>query len=153
MIVQVGSTSRVKLRAVRRAFSMFFPRVRVVAASVSSGVSEKPSSMAELVRGARNRALQARGGDYAVGIEAGFFRLAGRPHLLTMACVSDGRRSCLGGSPFFEFDPSWTAADATGIVGTLTRRRVTREEVTRWAVVMALAPFVAGARRARSTRT
>ncbi len=150
MIVRVGSANPVKVRAVRRAFSLFFPRPRVVPVRVASPVSEKPRSLAEVVRGARARARAARGeGAFFVGVEAGFFSLESRPHLITLACVSDGRRSFLGGSPFFEFDPALTPRGAAGAVGMLTRRRITREEVTRWAVVMALAPFL---RRIRPRR-
>ena len=162
MIVRVGTRNAIKIRAVRSAVRLFFPRSRVEGIDIPSGVSRKPSSLAEIIRGARNRAKRCRGdADYGVGIEAGHFRLDGRPYLITIACVTDGRRATIGGSPFFEYDlatapPSYALRapaygipapagkpagkrDATGIIGALTRRKVTREEVTRWAVVMALA--------------
>lgn len=140
MIVRVGTANAVKVRAARQAFRLFFPKARFEAVEVESGVSSKPASLGEIIRGAKNRARRCRGGaDFGVGIEAGHFRLAGRASLVTIACVTDGRRSALGGSPFFEYDLALAPRDETGIIGALTGRKITREEVTRWAVVMALA--------------
>ncbi|MBI2901029.1 MAG: DUF84 family protein, partial [Planctomycetes bacterium] len=137
MIVRVGSTNPVKVRAARRAFRLFFPKVRVEAVDVNSRVPRRPSTLAQIVRGARERATRAhRGGDFGVGIEAGTFRHGGKRYVVTIACVTDGRRTRFGGGPFFEYDPKVKASDETGLVGALTRRRITREEVTRWAVAM-----------------
>jgi inosine/xanthosine triphosphatase len=149
MIVRVGSASAMKLRAARRAFARFFGRVRVVGADVPSGVSPQPLSFGEVVRGARQRARGAFADcDYSVGIEAGVFRVASaapRPFQITLACVFDGTREALGSGPFFELPPALlrkVVKSDEGSVALVTRGKVTREEVTVDAIVMALAPFV-----------
>ncbi len=146
MIVRVGSVNPVKVRAVRRAFRMFFPRVRVLPVSVGTSVSEIPETLRGILRGARERARRSLGeADFAVGIEAGTFRLAGGTYLVTLACVTDGERWATGGSPFFAVPDLdlLRGAGASGAIGTLTGERVTREELTRAAVLMAIASLPA----------
>lgn len=149
MIVRVGSASPMKVRAARKAFATFYPRVKAVGVDVDSGVSPQPLSFGECVRGARQRARAAfRDCDYAVGIEAGSFRVAGasaRPFQITIACVYDGTRDALGSGPFFELPESLlkkVISSDRGSVALVTQGKVTREAVTRDAIVMALAPFV-----------
>lgn len=143
MIVRVGTANPAKVRATRSAFRLFLPRARVVGVDVPSGVPAHPKTLAQIVRGARHRARRAfRGCDYAVGIEAGTFRLrelGSKTYLITVVCVTDGRRESVAGSPFFEFPASIRDPGIRGLVGALTRRKITREEVTRTAVALALA--------------
>ena len=149
MIVRVGTANPMKIAATRKAFSKFFKKATVVGVDVPSSVSPQPISFGEIVRGARERARKAyRDCDYAVGIEAGLFRVgpaSPRPFQITMACVFDGNREALGSGPFFELPPSMAKkvvlAD-TGSVAVVTKGKVNRESVTRDAVMMALAPFV-----------
>lgn len=149
MIVRVGTANGMKVAATRKAFAKFFKKVKVVGVDVPSAVSAQPISFGEVVRGARERARRAfEGCDYSVGIEAGVFKVApvsSRPFQITVACVFDGTREALGSGPFFEIPASLVtkvvAAD-TGSVAIVTKGKVTREAVTRDAVVMALAPFV-----------
>jgi inosine/xanthosine triphosphatase len=134
-----------KVAAARKAFAGFFRKVKVVGVDVPSAVSGQPISFGEIVKGARERARRAfRDCDYSVGIEAGVFKV-GRVFQITMACVFDGSREALGAGPFYEVPASLVRkivkAD-TGSVAVVTKGRVTREEVTRDAIVMALAPFV-----------
>lgn len=80
MHVAVGSTSPVKLGAVRAAFGRVWPQVtrRVEGCTAPSGVADQPMSDDEALRGARRRAhhaMAAIGGDYAVGLEAGLHRV------------------------------------------------------------------------------
>jgi inosine/xanthosine triphosphatase len=149
MIVRVGSSSAMKLKAVRRAFATFFRKVKVVGFEVPSGVSPQPLSFGEIVRGARHRARKAfRDCDYSVGIEAGVFRVAAvspRPFQITMACVFDGTRDGWGSGPFYEVPPHLVrqvVGSDRGTVALVTKGKVTREQVTAHAVLMALAPFV-----------
>lgn len=149
MIVRVGTAGAMKVAAVRRAFARYFRGLRVEGVDVPSGVSPQPLSFGEVAKGARNRARGAfRDCDYAVGIEAGIFRMAAlspRPFQITVACVFDGRREGLGAGPFFEVPASIVRrivkAD-TGTVALVTKGKMTREGLTRDAVMMALAPFV-----------
>ena len=149
MIVRVGSTSEMKVKAARLAFSRFFKKVKVRGVDVLSGVAPQPLSFGEIARGARNRARAAfQDCDYAVGIEAGVFRLSAvstRPFQITLACVFDGEREALGAGPCFELPERMVReivkADR-GSVSIVTKGKVTRASVTRDAVLMALAPLV-----------
>lgn len=158
MIVRLGSENRVKIRATEEAFRLFFAEVRVVPVRVESGVSDHPTSLREIARGARHRARSAKGvADFHVGLEAGIFRNAvlGRdPYLVTLAWITDGKNSSFGGSPFFPLEEPGAIRKAgeSGVIGALTRKKVTREAVTRDAVVMALAPWGDRTRRGRSRK-
>jgi inosine/xanthosine triphosphatase len=145
VIVRVGTANPMKVAAARKAFAKFFRKVKVVGVDVPSAVSAQPISFGEIVKGARERARRAfRDCDYSVGIEAGVFKV-GRVFQITMACVFDGSREALGAGPFYEVPASLVRkivkAD-TGSVAVVTKGKVTRVEVTRDAIVMALAPFV-----------
>ena len=145
MIVRVGTANPMKVAATRKAFAKFFRGVKVAGVEVPSAVSAQPISFGEIVKGARERARRAfRDCDYSVGIEAGIFKV-GKTFQITMACVFDGTREALGAGPFYEVPASLVRrivkAD-TGSVAVVTKGKVTREEVTREAVLMALAPFV-----------
>jgi inosine/xanthosine triphosphatase len=150
MIVHVGSSNAMKVAAARVAFARFFKRVKVTGVEVPSGVQPQPLSFGEVARGARNRARGAfqEDCDYAVGIEAGVFRLAAvspRPFQVTLACVFDGEREALGAGPFFELPERLLreiVKNDKGSVSLVTKGKVTRRDVTRDAVMMALAPFV-----------
>ncbi|MFN3485529.1 MAG: DUF84 family protein [Planctomycetota bacterium] len=149
MVVRVGTRNRMKLEAARRAFARFFSGARIVGADVGSGVSPQPVSFGEILRGARERARRAfRECDFSVGIEAGTFRLPGtgtRPFQVTLACIFDGTREGIGGGPFCEVPEGLVrriVRSDTGAVAVVTRGRLTRAQVTRDAVLMALAPFV-----------
>ena len=76
MIIVVASTNPAKILAVRRAFETAFQApAETRGVAVSSGVAEQPLSNEETLRGALNRARNARlafpEGDYWVGIEGG----------------------------------------------------------------------------------
>lgn len=149
MIVRVGTANPMKIRAAQKAFAKFFKKAKVVGVDVPSSVSPQPISFGEIVRGSRERARKAfRDCDYAVGIEAGVFRVgpvSPRPFQITMACVFDGTREALGAGPFFEIPPAMVkkvVLSDTGSVALVTKGKVNRESVTRDAIMMALAPFV-----------
>lgn len=149
MIVRVGSANPMKLRASKAAFARFYKSVEISGVDVRSGVRAQPLSFGEIAKGARQRARGAFDGcDLSVGIEAGIFRLKGlspRPFQITLACVFDGKTESLGAGPFYEVPPAMVAqvvAADTGSVAVVTKGKVTREAVTRDAVLMALAPFV-----------
>lgn len=73
----VSSTNPVKLRAVERGVRAVLPNddLEFAAVAVDSGVAEQPSSDAETLRGAENRARAAHdavpGADYWFGLEGG----------------------------------------------------------------------------------
>lgn len=127
--VEVGSTNRPKVAAVRAALRPFAPRARVSGRAVESGVPEQPVGFEEITRGAGNRARAAlaAGGDLGVGIEDGLVAVTSAaeghpsqenprpgapvdPHLnLGCAVVTDGFRTGVGFSSGFAYPPGITA--------------------------------------------
>ena len=167
--ITVASLNPVKLRAAQQAFQQIFPALGfdVSGVAVPSGVPDQPLSLAETMRGARNRARNARAArpdaDYWVGIEGG---IEDTP--LGMSCFArvhilgrDGREG-LGQTAVF-YLPREVAAlvraglelghaddrvfgrdnskQANGAIGILTDDAVDREAYYIHAVIMALVPF------------
>lgn len=115
LIVAVGSTRPAKVQAVQKAFETVEKdllgekaSVRLIAFSVPSDVPDMPTSLEELMLGAKNRArnLQELGieADYYVGLEGGFFQQrAGRDEpvqtfLQGWAFVTNGKTGSFGAS-------------------------------------------------------
>jgi len=74
MIIGVGSTNPVKIRAAQQACEQVFPSFEIVSKDVASGVSAQPRSDEETRLGAHNRAvhvLDETSADLAIGIEGG----------------------------------------------------------------------------------
>lgn len=168
MLVAVGTLNPSKLEGVKRAFSEVYGRVEVVGVKVE-GLKPQPIGLEEIVEGAKRRALHARGSfpgcDFAVGVEAGIFFAAGVPLDVQAAYVVSGSGGeSLGFSPAFPLPRRFVdgllggryreleeAADEHfgtsgigekgGLVKLLTKSRVTREDLTYYAVLMALIPF------------
>jgi len=72
--VAVGSLNPVKIAAVKSAFTAMLGECEVACLAVASGISNMPMSFAEIIKGAKNRALaalQATEADYGVGLEGG----------------------------------------------------------------------------------
>lgn len=156
MIVHVATRNPVKVRAVKAAFGR---RAKVTSVNADGGAPPQPISLGQIVRGATMRAKRALGAKaaFGVGIEAGLFRLGGVWYNAVVAAVTDGKRTSLGGGPFFPLPDrlanaivggdeelgSRFAGRGGGAIAAVTRGAVTREEATRLAVVMALAPWTA----------
>ena len=117
MKVAVGSTNIVKLKATEIAIANFYPgeSLEILGFAVDSQVSNQPIGLKEILKGARNRAIQARTKfleihctveaslDFSVGIEAGFVEipLSEYNYLDFQFCViinSDGNLSVGSGS-------------------------------------------------------
>lgn len=166
MKVVVGSTNPTKVEGVRLAFESYFGKVDVVAKKVESGVRVQPIGD-EVILGAINRAKRAYGDcDFSVGVEAGLFPFR---NTITgyidfqVAVVYDGERYSIGFGPGFEFPPfvvekalkgvevGKVMGDFTGIrdigkrigaIHYLTKGRISRTDLTRIAVTMALIPWL-----------
>ena len=167
--ITVASLNPVKLRAALNAFQQIFPTQSfdVSGVAVPSGVPDQPMSLAETMRGARNRAESARAArpesDYWVGIEGGIddtplgMSCFARVHIIG----SEGREG-LGQTAVFYLprevaelvrsgmelghaDDQVFGRDnskqANGAIGILTDDAVDREAYYIHAVIMALVPF------------
>lgn len=167
MQVVVGSENPVKLTAAHQAFSMFYDEVQVLPAKVITGVNPFPMSQQETLRGAINRAKAAWAAiphaTFAVGIESGVYQLDDRYLVQAYVVVKQKTVLSLGASVAFEVSPSLIAfLDPTsdeskstidnvvertdlfqneGLVGVLTKKRLTRTQILRDAIIVALPRF------------
>jgi len=155
----VASLNLNKINAVKEVF----PSYEVDGVACTSGVSEQPLSLDEIIRGAINRAKGAfRDCTYSVGIEDGISYVPEtKSGYMNFCCcaVYDGRRIYLGLGPAFEYphectkmviEKEVTISEAflpvsgrpdigyeMGIIGWLTRGRINRKDYTKQAVEMA----------------
>jgi inosine/xanthosine triphosphatase len=107
MIIAIASTRAPKVNGVKRAFEKLRGKFLFTDGQLSfesieseSGVSATPTSIAELMKGARNRAehtfqvLSVRVGlnehIFSVGVEGGLHSVSGITFLQSWACVHDG---------------------------------------------------------------
>ena len=83
MIIAIGSTNRVKVEALSEVIQGYpeIAHASVIAQNVSSGISDQPLSLEEMIQGAKNRARNAFAASgackYAFGIESGVFPAPG----------------------------------------------------------------------------
>ncbi len=164
--VRVGTTNPAKIEAVKRVFGNIFDRVDVEGHEADSDVPPQPVG-AEALQGAMARARAVRGeADLGVGIEAGLVGQEGTEitwDVQFCAVVDRADRLTLGTGPGFqhpavvldEVKGGRTVGEAlerlTGIsdigrkegaIGFLTDGRLTREELTEAAVLMAMVPRI-----------
>jgi inosine/xanthosine triphosphatase len=166
VIVAVASRNPNKLRAVEKAYMLFGIPASVVAAAKPAALPPQPIGLDAVVEGAVKRAeaaLQAVAeAEHGVGIEAGVVAVAGRHLDITVAAVADrSGEVTLGFGPAFQVPTVFlgevlrgvelgvlaerhfrrgAVGYREGIIGLLTRRRVTRLDLNLAAVAMALVP-------------
>lgn len=167
MKVVVGSLNPTKIEGVKKAFNQFFDDVVVKGVKVNSEVGDQPFNN-DVVKGAINRAINSFSNDYdfSVGIEAGLFSLK---NTLTgyidfqVAAIYNGKRLTIGFGPGFEYPPIVVdkvlkgkevgdvmdeitgiknLGEKTGAIHFLTKGVISRSELARIAVTMALIPWV-----------
>lgn len=157
--IYVASLNKNKIQAVQEAFPFF----HVEGAACRSGVREQPLSLDEIIEGAVCRAKSIFGDcDYSVGIEDGIAPVPGTlsGHMNFCCCaLYDGERIYLGLGPAFEYPPQCTErvlregitiSEAftpvsgkpdigykEGIIGWLTKGKMSRKDYTKLAVEMA----------------
>jgi len=157
--ILVGSLNTNKIDAVREVF----PGYEVTGVACKSGVKEQPMDLDEIIRGAIIRARTVFAGcKYSVGIEDGISQVPGAKsgYMNFCACaIFDGKRIFLGLGPAFEYpfectrrvvEEGITISEAfipltdkpdigyeEGIIGWLTKGRISRKDYTKHAVEMA----------------
>ncbi len=163
--IVVGSTNPTKVEGARLAFEQYYDRVEVEAVEVKTTIPPQPIGD-ETIRGAIERAEKSYRDvfDFSVGIEAGLFRFS---HTLTgyidfqVAAVYDGETCTIGFGPGFEFphqvvkealsgrEVGKVMAEISGIANigrkqgaiyVLTKGAISRTELSRLSVTMALVP-------------
>jgi inosine/xanthosine triphosphatase len=168
MFVVVGSTNPLKVSAARNTFRDFFDDVEALGLPVPSGIKPFPTSEEETIRGAKNIARAAASerpdADFHVGIEAGIVEVDGRSFVKAYAVVVRGDETGLGCSAAYEappdileqIDPESNSGrlvidyvmgrhdvlETGGVIGVLTKGRLTRDAINRDAVRCALTRFI-----------
>jgi len=163
MKVIVASGNPVKINATKAEFSTFFDDVTVESCEVESGVSDQPMSDAETLKGARNRARNAKQvsptADFWVGIEGGVDRnneeltafawivilgeyVAGESRTTTFKLpmqvtelIDKGYELGVANDMIFN---EHNSKQNTGAVGLLTNNAITRTQLYEQAVLLAL---------------
>ena len=171
MKLAVGSTNTIKLAAVEEAIADYplLAEAQVISCAAPSGVADQPTSLEEIVQGAKNRAKQAfdtvEDCSYGIGLESGLFPAPGVQTSFLEACICciyDGTRHHIGISSGFEVPPhildlvlhenlDLTQAcyrsgittnpklgAAEGLIGILSKGRLTRKEYTKQCLITAL---------------
>jgi inosine/xanthosine triphosphatase len=157
--IRVGSLNTNKIDAVREVFTSY----EVMGVACKSGVREQPMDLGEIIAGAIIRARSIFADcEYSVGIEDGISQVPSTKsgYMNFCACaIFDGKRIFLGLGPSFEYPfectrrvvkEGITISEAfipftdkpdigyeEGIIGWLTRGRISRKEYTKHAVEMA----------------
>ncbi|MGB9705046.1 MAG: inosine/xanthosine triphosphatase [Pyrobaculum sp.] len=166
MIVAVGTKNPNKIRAVEEAYKMFGIPAVVVPAPARPPVPPQPIGLEAVVRGAVERAKAALSqipkAEHGVGIEAGAVQAADTHLDITIAAVADREGVVtIGFGPAFQIPPPFlphvlngvelgalaerhyqrpSIGYREGIIGALTKRRITRKDLNLAAVAMALVP-------------
>lgn len=163
----VASKNPVKINAVKEGFQSFFPQVKVIGVSVESGVSDQPMSDGETLLGARNRVKNAKSevssADFWVGIEGGVERNSAGLTAFAWVVIENTKDSGEARTTTFRLPEKVTrlidqglelghandqifgehnSKQNSGAVGLLTRDKITRTELYRQAVQLALIPFI-----------
>jgi len=166
IVVNVGSSNKVKIKATKDVFSRLFKKVEVHGIEVDSGADVQPFGK-NTIKGAVNRAKEALGkGDFGVGIEAGLFWVENIERYFDVqycAIVDKMGKVTIGHGPGFCYPPQTiemvrrgaTIGEAMkkisgiedigkkmGAIGYLSIGKMNRTQLTRIAVFMALIPRI-----------
>lgn len=171
LIVCVGTTNESKLMGVKLALRRFYTDFKTISCKVFSGVPPQPKGLSEIVKGATNRALNALKSHeecyLGIGVEAGMFKLTNNLYFdVQVAAIADRNNWITYGlSPSFQIPPHFTKelisgtakeleevvdkyfrtreiGSKGGLIKLLSKSVVLREELTYYAVLMALIPRI-----------
>jgi len=171
VVVAAGTKNPSKVAGIKAAFTeLLGVNVKVIPVAVDPGVPPQPLGIDEILLGAENRCLRAFSAvgdaDFGVGVEAGIYRVKDRYYDVQIAVVRDSNGlTSVGFSPSFQVPPPFADAlvkgearelevvvdryfgtknigEKGGLIRILTKGIVTREHLTRDAVLMALIPWV-----------
>ena len=167
LTVLVGSKNPTKINAVYRAFSVVFPKSKIVVLGekTPSLVSDQPMSCVETKKGATNRVknITNKSADYHVGIEGGCSYEGGVLFTFAWVVTLSKKRKGLGKTSLFQLPKEIQTLIEKGVelgeaddvvfkrknskhkdgaVGILTKGIINRSKYYTEAVIMSLVPFV-----------
>ncbi|AFH42896.1 inosine/xanthosine triphosphatase [Fervidicoccus fontis] len=169
VFVCIGTKNVSKITGIERAFSSFYEEVQLLAIDLSYKLPPQPIGIKEIMSGAEKRAKEAIKSsemcEFGVGVEAGLIKIEESYYDIQASFVinKDGR-GYFGFSPSFIIPKSFSEGIITkkyreleevtdayfntenvgekgGVIKLLTKGRVTREDLTYYAVMMSLIPF------------
>ncbi len=168
MKIIIGTKNSTKITAVKEIISDydFLKNAEVGGTETESGIADQPKSLEETIRGAQNRAKNVfENCNYSLGIESGLMKVPETKSGYMDVCVCaiyDGKNFHLGLSSAFEYPKEITKlivegnlnatqaaneigitknpklGSAEGIIGIITKGRITRKEYTKQAIRTAL---------------
>lgn len=166
MKVAVGSTNPVKVQAVVEAFQEVFGEVKIIEKEVDPEVPDQPFGE-EVIDGSKNRAknvLRITNADFGIGIEGGVIELGGRWYNLGFVTIVDKEghigtgtsgwfecpsrilKEMRGGKELGEVIDKITGEKDVkkreGAIGTFTKGKVSRKDLYKHGVFVALTPFL-----------
>lgn len=167
MKIVVASKNPVKIKATLLGFESYFTGVVAEGVNVESEVADQPMSNAETLLGARNRAKNAKQqfpkSDFWVGIEGGIETTENGLTAFAWIVIFSGENSGEARTTSFRLPPKVAelieqgyelgiandilfkkknSKQKTGAVGILTNNKVSRTDLYKQAVQLALIPFL-----------
>lgn len=167
MKIVVASKNPVKISATRLGFESYFSTVTIRGENVESGVSDQPMSDDETLTGAQNRAESAKqlyaDADFWVGIEGGIEPKGNGLTAFAWIVILNVDKTGESRTTSFQLPPKVAkliekgyelgiandiifnednSKQKTGAVGILTKDRITRTELYKQAVQLAIIPFI-----------
>lgn len=167
MKIVVGSANPSKIKAAQLAVSKLFPKIKVVGIKADSKINRQPQSDKEAIKGAINRAKEAlkkSKADFGIGMEGGMNRIGKFWFECGWIAVTDKKgKTGLGSSARFLLSQKMVeklrlgkeldevVKDLTGIedvgkmkgvMGLVTKGRLSRAEAYSQGVIFAFAPFI-----------
>lgn len=109
MKIAIGTTSELKIRALKNALAKFEIEAEVVPLKTESGVSDQPFGYEETTKGARNRATAAfekEIPEMALGVESGLIEIEGNYFDIACVCIKTGNDESISYSAGY-FTPQW----------------------------------------------
>lgn len=98
MKIAIGTTSELKVRALKSALDKYKVEAEIIPIKTDSGISKQPFGYEETIKGAENRAkkaLKESGADFAMGVENGLMEI--KENYFDLACIyiisKDGEES------------------------------------------------------------
>ena len=168
MRINIGSKNQIKVDAVKEVIKDydFLSKAEIFPLEVSSEVYKQPKSLKETIEGAMKRAKNAfKDCDYSFGIESGLMKVPNTKtgYMDVSVCVIyDGKEFHIGLSSSFEYPTEVTKlvfseeldideamyklnltenkriGRSEGVIGFLTKGRLTRKDYTKQAIITAL---------------
>jgi inosine/xanthosine triphosphatase len=167
MNIIVASTNPVKMEAVRQGFESCFANINLTGVNVESGVADQPIGDSETLLGAKNRAANAKqlyvDADYWVGIEGGIEKRDVGFTAFAWVVIVGNENSGESRTTSFQLPSKVTdlieqgyelgvandmlfkqenSKQKLGAVGILTKGIISRTELYKQAVQLALIPFL-----------